>query len=212
MLSSRYFTLLSLLSLLLLLVASACTPLRGGRGWSGGGDDDDDSASNDDDATGDDDDATGDDDDATSDDDDATGDDDDATSSGTLCPTGSLQLFSETEPNDTQATAQALSILLPGTCLSGTTSCGAGAYDDEDWFTATSPVSLPVTTELIWDQSADMDFVLTDSAGNTVINYQEVVGTSESASATLPAGDYTGYIGCWEGSATEWALFINFAP
>ncbi len=218
-------TRLALLMLLLSLLLPACTGRRGG---GGGGGDDDDSAADDDDAVDDDDDSTpiddddstpidDDDDDSTpidDDDDDSTpidDDDDDSTPTPLSCPPSATQIISEAEPNDSDSSPQNIGLALGGLCITGTTVCGNGAYDDPDWFSLNIPFDLGVTTDVVleWDVTADMDMVIYDGDGTVLSNYTEGLSTTETGSWTINMGDYLFFIGCWEGGATNWIAYVE---
>jgi len=97
-------------------------------------------------------------------------------------------------------------------CVQGFSTCGDGTgYGDPDWFSFTIALaSFPIAFTLDWDPTADMDFVISDSTGTSVLElYTEQLGTQETGSATLDPGDYTLFVGCWEAAGTETAWAMN---
>ena len=121
-----------------------------------------------------------------------------------------MQTFVEVESNDTSATAQALgNIAVPLICVQGFNTCGDGTgYNDADWFSFTIALgAFPIDFTLDWDPTADMDFVIQDSNGTAVVEvYTEAMSTQETATVTLETGDYSVFVGCWDGTETAWAL------
>jgi len=187
--------------------------------------DDDDTSHDDDDTNHDDDDTNHDDDDDDTwvpdddddtwvpDDDDDTWvpDDDDDSVPSVDCPIGST-IYSDAEPNDSPATAQDLgSSFLTMACFQGATTCGTGAYDDEDWFQFEISFAMPFELEftLDWDVTADLDFMLYDSYGLVVINGATSTTPPEVGTVELDADTYQLMIGCMDGADGGYALSVG---
>ena len=189
------------------------------------GDDDDDTAVDDDDSTpiGDDDDTADDDDDSApiGDDDDSTpiGDDDDDVVGGSCL--ASISNMSESEPNDTEANADQVTVSDRGISISGEVDGCANGYDGWDLFEVTWNCDGDAAVEQTWVGGAsDIDFYVYNGSGftpGTDGGDIEVSGIAvsltgpETGEFAVSAGTtYWLAVGCWEGAVADYNLEVSF--
>ena len=196
----------------------------------GSGDDDDDTTppDDDDDTTDDDDDddttPPGDDDDDTTPPGDDDDDDDDDYPLPVTLDCGIYPRVDEIEPNapyqdsdppynsDSWGEAQQIYKGTTGVCVRGSVTCATG-YDDVDNFIIGWEIDTAVTLQLNWEVSGDFDIHVWQVGSFPDYIVEPIEGTSppEIGSFAADPGDDSYYgirVGCWNGEAGQYALFI----
>ncbi len=116
--------------------------------------------------------------------------------SGTTSFTGTRTTFAEAEPNDSPATAQVVPFpaTITGTVIGNTSSGVVGPEDDLDVFRFTLAATGTITITLTGGTTQDMDLVLYDSTGSTVLDFSAGLDSNEVITITLSAGTYNAVV------------------
>ena len=180
-------TILRAATLLLLITTLGCPTPRGG---GGGGDDDD---------------ATADDDDA-GDDDDQTGDDDDAASG---C-NGAAATFSESEPNDSEGQANAVTHNNGDVTITGSVGTCADGTGGDDYLRVDFGCTDSATFRLTWTGGdTDLDLYVWNDDATLIEGFDASYDPPEEGTATV-SGPTVVQVACWESSGANWTLEIDF--